>query len=642
MAIVERKAEFAHGPDPDHDLTFVPLFHYTQAELISSRSFYETAAKFFSDYKKSREYWQTKTQETTKLKERVEEHIGQTSMHVVASMSFVATSMAYLKFLDDLKPQGLSEQQIFDFFKPCLAINTKGSVVYDVSEAEAEQAYLRDKSPEFQHKQITPYVQRAMRHIPEWFKGAPIEYASLLEKYSTFGLLLNPQLVSMTHAERIQREKQRARSLLGGEEITPNWGATIAEGIPDWVDENKPPERSLLETELAADIKEYQLVGRERTSLIRAQNYLTKSFQEKYNKYTQRFNERWEEVKIADPRLGDFLSFLGFCLEEEDLSKYIRFYIQLEGRIYDPEAQALWIEDSLKKAGVLEKGALIGEGRELLGMMFFALRGLTQQEEREKLSYLRQTNKKGHDAIRFQLQPLVNTLTDEDVLLLDDFVNEAKDDQAGSFVSFFADVLVARIKQIELGKNPALDKCLSEFREFFGKVLRNNWQILFHQFEGVIFGDQVPAYTPAPSEASSDEEAQAVAELEDELTQIRDGNLSGWRIFYSADQTTYPSHLIEIPGPSLDEKCDELQSLFVKLGVSSSVKLTSIIHAIDWKTQIPSEVEHLIPTIIVKGEVWKKIKRGSVRILYQMNPQTQTFVFFVHQKKDYYYNLPAA
>lgn len=57
---------------------------------------------------------------------------------------------------------------------------------------------------------------------------------------------------------------------------------------------------------------------------------------------------------------------------------------------------------------------------------------------------------------------------------------------------------------------------------------------------------------------------------------------------------------------------------------------------------MPTEMEQVVPTIIVKGEEWKKIKRGSVRILYQMDPESRVVVFFVHQKKDWSYNLPAA
>lgn len=181
MATTETRVESSNNPD--NRLTCVPLFRYTQPEMAQSRNFYETMAKFSSDYRRSKEYWEAKAQETKKLRERMEANTYQTSLELVTCTSFVTSGMAYLKFLDNFYPE-LSNGQIFNFFKLCLEINTQGSQIYEVNEAEAERISMRDRSPDFIQKQMMPLLQKAMHHIP--VRGQNYLHKSFEDKYHKF------------------------------------------------------------------------------------------------------------------------------------------------------------------------------------------------------------------------------------------------------------------------------------------------------------------------------------------------------------------------------------------------------------------------------------------------------------------------
>ena len=597
MSMVENKPELTRQETTP---TFIPLFRYSQVELLKSREFYDSMNKFALDQKKSFEYWENKIAEGKRLRERMEEQLGQSSMQVVSSMSFITCDMAYLKFLEDFETKGLSKQEIFDFFKLCLYNNSQTSQVYILSEAETERASIRDRSPDFLQTQVAPLFQKAVNHIPPWFKGSPAEYVFLMNKYSSFGTLLQPEIYTLSNDARLKWEKQRARDILEGKKPADSWAATIPKAIPDWVDDDNPPDKEAIEKELINDLAEYELSIQERASKIRAINYLDSSFKDKHQKNRDRLQVRWDLIRMENPKLGDFLSFLALKPEGDSDSK-IRYYIDLPDRTLDPEAQSLWIEENMKKTGIIQDGNLTTEGKKILNLMFFNLRGLSSQEERQKLFFLRGRNKKAHDTLRFILQPIINFLDDEDILLLNDFLSEGGT-EAGAFISFFADILVSRLESYKTGEDPNLDQSLKEFREFLGKFLRNNWRELFQKFNDVLFTDSVETEKPEIELIGLAQEDAEAAIYEEEIKAFTTGNLSDWKVIYSCDQTTYPSSLAEVSGKSLDEKSGALGKLLLRLGVSNSIKVTSIVNAIDWKTQGPEEIEQMVPAIIIKCE----------------------------------------
>lgn len=109
----------------EQDVTCVPLFRYGKMGLEQSRSFYKAAGNFAAEYKRNDEYWAKKGEKLIQVRERMEINMVQLSNQLIASTSFVTCDLAYLKFLDDFEVKGLSEGEVFDFFKLCLSINIR-------------------------------------------------------------------------------------------------------------------------------------------------------------------------------------------------------------------------------------------------------------------------------------------------------------------------------------------------------------------------------------------------------------------------------------------------------------------------------------------------------------------------------------
>lgn len=119
----------------------------------------------------------------------------------------------------------------------------------------------------------------------------------------------------------------------------------------------------------------------------------------------------------------------------------------------------------------------------------------------------------------------------------------------------------------------------------------------------------------------------------------RAGNLQGWRLYYSLNRSTAGSGLVELEGSTLDDRERVFDQFLLDNGISCSIKRASVIRALEWVAAAPGQVEFQRIRQEIGAEVFKKVKRGKVRIFYVLKPEIRHIVFFVHQKQAMGYSF---
>ncbi len=623
-------------PQSDQKPTFVPLFRYGPKGLEACRAEHSALSLFVKEDETSILAWEKKREETGKLVNRLYQSQQDTTIQLNSLTSSVTTGLAFLKFLDIFIPQGLTKPEVLKFFNSCLYINY---ILLDGSASDSE-TLTKQAIAGFDSKKAKPVLSKMARSIPDWFHEGPQQYQELISYYSSFRTLFNPEF---TQEQRIKSSLEMKNALKEGKDADiPFLGYVEKDGIPDWLSEDVyDPDPIVVQDELIADKKDLELLKQEALRISKQLIYLEQSLKDKAIKLDDWWDRRWNEVRIENPCLGDFLSFLHIKAKALDINDSIKYFVDLKDRELDAETLALWIEDNFTKAGIVKKGEITENGEDILNIF---LEATVKQDSQQIAAFrsLKETNKRGYNTLNFNLGPFIELLEQEDVDLLHQFLDAEQINESGPIISFLADIISQRLRnQKDAPVNPKLTTPLKEYREFLKKFLRQNWAKLYQEYSDILF----PSQDTKPEEISEirnqtyEYPNNLLSELENEVTQAEKGHLKGWTILYSPNQTIDEASLIEVAGDTLHDKAKFLQTLFVRLGISNSIKPDSITNSVDWKTQVPKEIEQLVPGMMVKGEWWKKMKRQKVRILYRMSPEDKKFIFFVYQKKDWSYNL---
>lgn len=624
----------------DNPATYIPLFRYGGSKLEASRKEYQALTDYKREGDNSDAARVLKDREIGSSLDRLAQRIIDTSLQVNSLENSISAGKAYLVFLEELKPQAYTDAQIYQLFGICLRINNAITVTYN---DDIGYALMRQRSKDFNAMGAKPIADRAVYSRPTWFHGDIYAFDNFVAEYSNFWSLLNPEKISLPYKEKNQLEIDKSRAIGHGEDYDDIFGATTAENLPDWLtNDNNPPALETVKEELKLDETDHLFMKKERQRLVKQGGYLRQLIKDKLTKTEERLERRWSEVRIDNPCLGDFLSFMHIILEHsEDFTEKIKFYTDLKGRVTDSENLSLWIEDNFKKAGILDQGLMTDFGEQILKAYFPTLNS-DNPENKATFSLFREVNKKGFMILNYDLRPFMEMLGNDDLELINQFINDQNTKEAGPVISFIGDLLSENLRKQQDSLPENLVKTLKDYRSFLRKFLRNNWQTLFQQFHSLLFPLKgiVEEEKPTPIEEYS---YKRITEQVDEEISVADkGNLLNWTLLYSPQERTEEETAITVEGDTLDQKSRFLQDLFAHLGVSNSIKTDSIIHTLDWKTQMPKDVEQIVPGIIVRGERWKKIKRQDMRILYRMFPDQRKLMFFIYKKKGWGYDLPVA
>lgn len=115
-----------------------------------------------------------------------------------------------------------------------------------------------------------------------------------------------------------------------------------------------------------------------------------------------------------------------------------------------------------------------------------------------------------------------------------------------------------------------------------------------------------------------------------------------WKIAYTTSvHNPEGSNLIDLSSNNPQELLEKLEAFIRSQKMASTVKTSSIVNCLEQIISTPSEIEMFTPHL---GEHYsdmdyKKRKRGGMRILYRLDPETKTLVFWLHKKQQFTYKL---
>lgn len=570
-------------------------------------------------------------------------------------LSSRSASSAYLKIHNELSGKGADEEQIMDFFKRCLTINT--GITTDVKTGRIKTFGAR-KNVVNQRQVVdrfTALVNELSKEPPSWFGNNLHGWRKFLAERAAFGRFLNPDLVNQF-----------------GDRIPPSaWdegrlSLTYTDALPDWLTErgDELPAKSVVEEELEEDTKEYEAVKISRDQNKKHISYLNESAQEKSRKLMVWCVKLIREIFKSDTvsSLPECLIFINFSREygdiavndltkistKEALMKKINPVAALEGRITDfvhekgltsIHLMALYLEDRLKTAGIFEDASSFIDSKSArpLTLLFTEATNKSGAND-ENWAKLRDENDPAFGPLNYDLKPLLTLLAVKDLSYLTGFTQHAQ--YRVSYETLIWEMANLIIENTTAAKELAqvdkpLDKALVNYITFSKWWLRKHWQ---WAYEEVLKSVSVEA-APQQMLYTEEEETPEIEEVKTAIENIQKGDLANWNLYYTERMVPEIEAADQIPGITLEEREHTLNGYLLDNNISCSIGADSVIRTLEWLTSVPQEIEQIGKKKIINGVAWNRRRRGAVRIFSRMNRARKEIVFFVYQKKAWKYGF---
>ncbi|MDP3988026.1 MAG: hypothetical protein Q8P80_02685 [Candidatus Levybacteria bacterium] len=646
--------------------TTLHLFRYQGGELRTVKGHYNTSSKFKGELYSAQHAMNGLRGEIALRIDRMKETLKEMDEEFMVAQSSKTCSAAYLKLLDELSQQGLTPQDIFGFFQLCLEINTAVAEDFDIKvDKFGYNATIRDTLLIKKRREdiFNTLSEQKLQTPAQWFHGNKKEWVDYVESHVFMGYL-NPDF-----DEKFKQISLKEMGILSGE--------TRKRGHPDWLieEEDRPPSPNLVEQELAEDTKSAERIKQQREHIVKQSEYLVGVYAQRSLKGCARFEglrralisstQSFTNFIITLDALRDVIAYKATPKEIEMMSpkqlsqvkiaaekaheQLIQNFAKERNKVINKETVALWIEEKLRKDGLISTADDIIDEKlaEKLGFIFPTVK--ENKDDLGELENLKTTDKKAYSALRYDLCPLLFVVTEDELSYFQELTEIYRNNKIEPFIWDLAEVITSAINRQQNEKsNPKQTQItITHLQDFASSWIRKHWQWAYQQIKQRV--NKSPTLElNLPREAneslislqnSEKETAKEIEEIEVAIEEVKQGNLKDWRIYYTPDRKTDSSSLIEINGSSMQER-EEIFNRFIKTNsISCSIKPESVIRALEWVVGVPREVEQIRMSKNVSGEVFKKIKRGAVRILYSMNKDSKTMIFFVVQKKAWHYRF---
>ena len=555
------------------------------------------------------------------------------------SNSSITCGAVYLKMRDELP--NLSPNDFMGFFNFCLKSNTvlNKQSVGSVKTKGEQATFLRSISEMHARRLPAEYkkiLDPMIDNPPEWFGKNKKGWELFVLLHANFTAYLASDEISKSFVTRHLPEKNILEEL---------YGFTKQGEFPDWLSEESlmMPTKEEVETELAED-KEQKIKTINAMGKIKEQGkYSTTTSNDKTNRAIARLSDLVEE---AFPNIANFADMILFL---EILRKQRVFNVPFEKAIKDyansydilkiSEPIALYIEKKLLE------GKIIQSSQDLIDTNFTDLftRFLESVKDEKSSSPsqfrdLKETNKKAYDALHYKIKPFLEVLSQSEITFLQELLLEYSGTATEEFIWDMAGLISLRFRKETIQLSKPQIGAFHDLSRFTASFLRNHSSFAYGQLHKSSENNFQEQEKLKP-EGSLAVTATLREEIESTTEELIEGNLAGWRIFYAKNRDTQQEHLAEIGGESLEEREEALGSFLLSENVSSSIKPGSIIRAFEWLVTVPQEIEQIRIRKDIDGEVFKKLKRGKVRIFYVMDDIKKSIVFFVHQKQAQTYGF---
>lgn len=554
--------------------------------------------------------------------------------------SSISCGHTYIKMRDELP--NLSPKDFMEFFSVCLKFNTLlNQQSTDSINTQGKQAALLNSISKIHARRIDPELEKivdtAINNPPEWFENNRKAWELFVMLHVNFTLYLEPDLLKPIVARRLP-----VKEML--EEPEENCTGFTKQGeFPDWLLEENGvlPTREEVEEELAEDNEQKRKTIQALQKIKEQRGYLIDTSTEKTKKALGRLLDLVKETFPNIVNFADMILFLEIVhkspLFTMELEKMIADYTRSQDILKISEPIALYIERKLRQGKIIENSQSPIDTA-FINLFASAINHIKteKQEGSAKTRFQIQENKKASDTLNFRLRPFLEMLSQDELSFLQELLSTSKDMPIELFILDLASTISSRFNNMDITQlSQSQHVELNDLKKFTASFLRNHATWAFSQIQQALAGGE--SKTELATEQVDLEPLQQ--DIDATIEEITRGNLRGWQIFYTDNKTVDPDHLSKIEGESLEEREEALQKYLHYNNISSSIKTGSIIRALEWITGIPQDLVQVKMTKEIAGEVFKKVKRGNLRIFYILDAAQKKIIFFTHQKKSWNYGF---
>lgn len=568
------------------------------------------------------------------LNKSLEEQTDQIQMSQNIDLFFLAIS-------DYGKAKGWSEAQILDVLQRHMEYTFQ--VTHIMADTVASKSLTNMLAG--QRRKSVEALNGHKSSVPEWFRGSKAQWYAVINELDS--VIKAEENKRLGDGERRTIAKKGRFFRVISPDCVPDWYEPNPKAMPDmdvvledYLDEEEHKNKIL---------EEFRFVSRQRTEIY-------EKTQEKGRKTIGRNTRRIQELLPEQTSLAELIMFLAdtdgltyydldpskidamspaqvnaAALEEEAKeNKFIADFVRKSGM--SPEMVRLFLEKKLAEAKLSEAEA------ELRGRYIAAL--LEKDPDSENLAELRALDKKRVQKITYEIKPLLVGLDEECLeLLRHEFVGNpfvTEKELAAKLAQFISATPWTESRTKETSR------LARDYERFALNWLRSNWRKAYAALY-LQLHPKAELVTETPHEL--DEETNAVdladeeqRELAESIEEVRLGNLAQWEVYYDVNKNG-DGRMETVEAESLLDMEGVLASILQKHRISCSVKLSSIIHTLEWTTAIPQDVLQIMIRERVNGRDYLKIKRGNVRLFFQMDRAAKRLTFFVYQKQSLSYHF---
>lgn len=644
--------------------SLVDLFAFRGLQFQVMKLRLGSAGDLKRDFRNAQATYDSLSEEVGKREQNLSENRRELSQQITELQSSRNCSVAYLAMVDELSEIGVAPAQILDFFKMCLVINTGFFKQFSQKLKGDDNQLMLMKGLAYKER-TGPFLMKGilsnkLENPPEWFKKSKKEWQEFLLGHALFVNYLNSSI--------IRRFEGTGAFSIEEIENAGNLSATLESGYPDWLTENNGqlPDREVVEQELTEDSEELNRLNDQINHSVAQSGYLRQKASQKFMRAAAWVEQRKRETFPKVESFTDVILFLEATsgmteysidpskirmIEDPDQLKKFRIspetlfertvknFANSEGGVCR-ETLALWIERRLRENGLTEAGN--GNVSEKIMSNFDSLfEEIENGGENEDFRSLKTQDKKAFSFLNYEMKPLLAMLNSSERLYLQELVHELAGSSMEPVIWEISGLVTPGLRALRGIKEGNIKKVSESIKKFTENWIRSNWRWVYNKLSESLL--RAPAELPVKfkiEEVVEEEIApQEVIDLELALLEVQQGHLLGWRLFYTLDMSVEEDLLIDIGGMSLKEREERFGKFLASHDISCSIKPASVIRALEWITIMPQAIERTRYRKTVGEEIFRKIKRGRVRILYQLFPEDKKIIFFIHQKKAWSYGF---
>lgn len=623
--------------------TTLHLFTFDKQQTDTSRSVLQKTDQFTREYLTARSSLERFTTTVNVRLRRLIDLGYQLITQKEELMSSQTLGDVFLKLHSEMlkhDPQ-LTDTEFMDLFLKLAKIATK---ISPISSTRITNDGLRRNDAK-----ITEIINKTAGEPPQWFKGTMSEWRLFIDDRSLFMWYLNPDFIlSNTCAPGLTGKKALEAGLKG----------FVQSGFePDWMDDDQMPNLDDVRAENIEDRKEWERVMREIKAISEQTKLLQEKDSSKFHKAIIWFERRKNQLLSQTKNLPDIVAYAYFMqnkveydLKPKEIIKLSsnqlsdravpgakvldRFFRKVESQtavLSNTEFVALWIEKQMIDDGLITstQGPLSPPQTEMVSNFF-----LDDATARVNLP----------KKLLFEIRPLANLLTENERQYLTNLAQDSVGAPCEYLIWELAELISPHLQAQQQFADKQTHTAANHLREHAIRWIRQNYNWAFANLRSSLSQNALIVEEPKrPEDATEAEPVQETnlldIEDQDTIENALQGNLSGWQLFFIPDIDSSNIRNIEIKGDSLEERQQQLENIVRAHKVSITGKVSSIVDAIDWLVVVPQEVEQIRMHKDVRGERYKKLKRGAMRILYQLNPDERVIKFHLHKKKGWSYGF---